>query len=385
MDQIISYMPRQLIHFDDGEVLTSAMVNNYIKDGLVPRADGKRYGPIHLGYLTAVCALKRVLSVRDMKVLISAGEKREKPPEELYAYFLQALDRALNETAQSLPPQAAPRTCPAWPWTWPCAAMPASWPVHASWISFSPRARRPQKGKKVISSRSLRSGTAQFKYQEVNLMSDFIILTDSSADLSGEMAQAADAGTPLTFTIGGADYHNYPDNREMDPHLFYQRLRAGEVATTAAVNMNQYVEAIEPLLQAGRDVLVLAFSSGLSATFQSSKLAVEELRRSTRSGSCTLWTPCAPPWARGCWCGTGRPGAEEGPHHRGGPGLGGGQQAAPCATSSPWMTCTSSSGAGASPPPPPWWAPCSRSSLCSTWTTRGTSSTSARPGAARPP
>ena len=63
----------------------------------------------------------------------------------------------------------------------------------------------------------------------------------------------------------------------MDPHLFYQRLRAGEVATTAAVNMNQYVEAIEPLLQAGRDVLVLAFSSGLSATFQSSQLAVEEL------------------------------------------------------------------------------------------------------------
>lgn len=108
MDQIISYMPRQLIHFDDGEVLTSAMVNNYIKDGLVPRADGKRYGPIHLGYLTAVCALKRVLSVRDMKVLIS----REKPPEELYAYFLQALDRALNETAQSLPPQAAPEDLP---------------------------------------------------------------------------------------------------------------------------------------------------------------------------------------------------------------------------------------------------------------------------------
>lgn len=78
-------------------------------------------------------------------------------------------------------------------------------------------------------------------------MSDFIILTDSSADLSGEMAQAADVQVlPLTFTIGGADYHNYPDNREMDPHLFYQRLRAGEVATTAAVNMNQYVEAIEP-------------------------------------------------------------------------------------------------------------------------------------------
>ena len=64
MDQLISYMPRQLIRFEDGPTLTSAMVNNYIKDGLVPRADGKRYGPTHLGYLTAVVALKQVLTDR---------------------------------------------------------------------------------------------------------------------------------------------------------------------------------------------------------------------------------------------------------------------------------------------------------------------------------
>ena len=160
-------------------------------------------------------------------------------------------------------------------------------------------------------------------------MSDFIILTDSSADLSGEMAQAADVQVlPLTFTIGGADYHNYPDNREMDPHLFYQRLRAGEVATTAAVNMNQYVEAIEPLLQAGRDVLVLAFSSGLSATFQSSKLAVEELSEKYPERKLyTVDTLRLP--GPGAACVVRRPGAEEGPHHRGGPGLGRGQQALP--------------------------------------------------------
>ena len=102
MDQVISYMPRQLIHFDDGEALTSAMVNNYIKDGLVPRADGKRYGPVHLGYLTAVCALKKVLSVRDTGTLIAAGEARGKSSQELYAYFCSALDRALSETAQSI-------------------------------------------------------------------------------------------------------------------------------------------------------------------------------------------------------------------------------------------------------------------------------------------
>lgn len=106
MDQIISYMPRQLIHFDEGEGLTSAMVNNYIKDGLVPRAEGKRYGPVHLGYLTAVCALKKVLSVRDIGTLLAAAQSTGKSSPELYGYFCRALDGALTETAQSIDDQA---------------------------------------------------------------------------------------------------------------------------------------------------------------------------------------------------------------------------------------------------------------------------------------
>ena len=112
MDQIIAYMPRQLIRFGEGESLTSAMVNNYIKDGLVPRADGKRYGPIHLGYLTAVCALKKILSVRDTGALISAGQARNKTSQELYAYFCSALDRALSETAQSIDENASQEDLP---------------------------------------------------------------------------------------------------------------------------------------------------------------------------------------------------------------------------------------------------------------------------------
>lgn len=104
MDQIIAYMPRQLIHFSDGEGLTSAMVNNYIKDGLVPRAEGKRYGPVHLGYLTAVCALKKVLSVRDTGALIAAGQAVGKDAQQLYGYFCRALDRALSDTAQAIDP-----------------------------------------------------------------------------------------------------------------------------------------------------------------------------------------------------------------------------------------------------------------------------------------
>lgn len=106
MDQLISYMPRQLIRFDQSTPLTSAMVNNYIKDGLVPRAEGKRYGPEHLGYLTAVVALKQILSVRDIGALLNAGRKTGKSSPELYDYFCQALDRALNDTAQVIDPEA---------------------------------------------------------------------------------------------------------------------------------------------------------------------------------------------------------------------------------------------------------------------------------------
>ena len=110
-------------------------------------------------------------------------------------------------------------------------------------------------------------------------MSDFVILTDSSADLGADMVRQLDVEVlPLSFTVQDTTYQNHPDNREMDPAFFYAMLRKGELATTAAVNVAQYTEAIEPLLRAGRDVLVLAFSSGLSATYNASVIAVEELR-----------------------------------------------------------------------------------------------------------
>ena len=110
-------------------------------------------------------------------------------------------------------------------------------------------------------------------------MSEYVIVTDSSADLTAGMVEELGVEVlPLSFMVKGQTYRNYPDNREMDPKEFYAMLRAGEMATTAAVNVADYTSVLEPLLEQGKDVLVLAFSSGLSATYQSSVIAVEELR-----------------------------------------------------------------------------------------------------------
>lgn len=109
-------------------------------------------------------------------------------------------------------------------------------------------------------------------------MSEYVIVTDSSADLdAAEVKELELQVIPLKFTIGGATYSDYPDNRDMDPHTFYERLRAGEVATTAALNLEDAKGVFEPILKEGKDVLMLAFSSGLSSSCQACLLAAGEL------------------------------------------------------------------------------------------------------------
>lgn len=105
MDQVLSYMDRQVIRFDGDDGLTAAMVNNYTKSGLAPRAEGKKYGREHLAYFTAICVLKRVMSTRDMDLLIRE-ELRDRPVREGYGAFCGSLDKALNITAGELASRA---------------------------------------------------------------------------------------------------------------------------------------------------------------------------------------------------------------------------------------------------------------------------------------
>ena len=110
-------------------------------------------------------------------------------------------------------------------------------------------------------------------------MADYVIVTDSSADLTPALVQKGGIEVfPLSFTIQEKTYHNYTDNREMSAGDFYGLIRSGVRATTAAVNVADLTQGLEPILRSGKDVLILSFSSGLSATYQSGELAAAELR-----------------------------------------------------------------------------------------------------------
>ena len=106
MDQVLSYMDRQVLRFDGDDGLTAAMVNNYTKSGLAPRAEGKKYSREHLAYFTAICILKRVMSTRDMDLLIRQELQGERGIADGYAAFCGSLDQALNITAGELEQRA---------------------------------------------------------------------------------------------------------------------------------------------------------------------------------------------------------------------------------------------------------------------------------------
>lgn len=126
-------------------------------------------------------------------------------------------------------------------------------------------------------------------------MSNYTIITDSSADLDQALAERLNVQVvPLSLLLGGKTYRDYPDRRELDPKELYARLRNKEVATTSAVNVADARAAMEPSLKAGEDVLFLAFSSGLSSTCQSIQLAAAELSEEYPDRKCyVVDTLCA--------------------------------------------------------------------------------------------
>ncbi|MBQ8622076.1 MAG: DegV family protein [Oscillospiraceae bacterium] len=106
-------------------------------------------------------------------------------------------------------------------------------------------------------------------------MSNYTIITDSGSDLPLEMLNELNLKmVPLNVLFKGETRDDCVDDSIKE---IYNGLRAGEVATTSAINPDRWANTIEPELAAGKDVLVLAFSSGLSTTYQSAVIAANDL------------------------------------------------------------------------------------------------------------
>lgn len=108
-------------------------------------------------------------------------------------------------------------------------------------------------------------------------MNDFVIYTDSACDIPPELLK--EWGVPyswLTYVFDG-DARQY-SNYELPFPEFYDKMRKGSVARTSAVNADAFVQGFEPILQDGKDILYIGFSSGLSSTYHAGCIAAQELR-----------------------------------------------------------------------------------------------------------
>ena len=107
-------------------------------------------------------------------------------------------------------------------------------------------------------------------------MPNYEIITDSGCDLPAEMAARLQLKiVPLSLLFRG---QTVADSVSGDIKSFYDAMRGGESASTSAINPEGWAAAVEPVLAAGRDALVIAFSSGLSTTYQSAVIAGQDLQ-----------------------------------------------------------------------------------------------------------
>ena len=123
-------------------------------------------------------------------------------------------------------------------------------------------------------------------------MSTYKIITDSACDLPQAMLGQLDI-TTVSLTVNFRGQTRSDSVEDAAVKELYDAMRLGEVATTAAVNPSGLAGKIEAVLAAGFDALVLAFSGGLSNTYQSAVIAANDLRESYPQRKVVVVDTCA--------------------------------------------------------------------------------------------
>ncbi len=110
-------------------------------------------------------------------------------------------------------------------------------------------------------------------------MSDYVIISDATLDLPLDILKQHDIQViPMTFTLNDVSYTHYPDEREISIQDFYKALAEGGLSQSSQIPPIIYQEFMEEFLKQGKDIYYIAFSSGLSGTYNSGRLVMEQLK-----------------------------------------------------------------------------------------------------------
>lgn len=110
-------------------------------------------------------------------------------------------------------------------------------------------------------------------------MRDYVIMTDSCCDLTAEeITELGLTVLPLTYTLDGVNHKNDVFHPEMSNKEFFQKIREGSDCSTSAVSVGEFHDAMRPILESGKDILCVSFSSALSTTYQSACIAAESVQ-----------------------------------------------------------------------------------------------------------
>ncbi len=108
---------------------------------------------------------------------------------------------------------------------------------------------------------------------------NFEIITDSSANLPETLVEKYRLHIlSLMFLVGDKEYYSYVKGEVTDIKKFYTMMRAGQKITTSHINRDVCTGLFESLLGSGKDILYIGFSSGLSGTYQTGHMVLEEMR-----------------------------------------------------------------------------------------------------------
>lgn len=104
---------------------------------------------------------------------------------------------------------------------------------------------------------------------------EYIICTDVTSDLPVDYYQKNNISMLyLSYTMCGVEYC---DGESLEPHEFYEKMRGGELPKTSQIVPEQAEVVFEPLVQKGLDILYIGFSSGLSGSYNSVRIAAENI------------------------------------------------------------------------------------------------------------